>query len=81
MYCPPPPVSERAKLGWKWGRIVLFGLIILHAKFPLPTMSRSCLKVPGGGWVGGGVESKLSVQLRPKLKNIVYTIHVSRKLI
>ena len=38
-------------------------------------MPRSCLKVPGGGWVvewvggggGGGVESKFSVQLIPKL--------------
>ena len=73
----PPPGTERVKLGWDWGRIVWFGLIIHHTKFQLPTMPRSCLKVPGGGWVvvsggGGGVESKFSVQLRPKLNNKNY---------
>ena len=36
------------------------------AKFQLPTMSRSGLKVPGGGG-GCGLESDFSVQLRPKL--------------
>ena len=49
-------------------------------------MSGSLQKVPGGGgWVGGWVvvESKFSVQLRPKLNNmnpcnkfIMYNVHV-----
>ena len=40
-------------------------------KFQLPSLSRSGLKVPGGGvvgWGGGGVvvEAHFSVQLKPK---------------
>ena len=46
----PSPPTERVKHGWEWGRIVWFGLIILHTKFRLPSMPRSGLKVPGG-WV------------------------------
>ena len=38
------------------------------AKFQLPSLSRSGLKVPGGGGVVGcgGVEAHFSVQLKPK---------------
>ena len=72
MYSPTPASrTKRVKLGWEWGRIVWFGLIIHRTKFQLPTMPRSGLKVPGGGG-GGGVESKFSVQLRPKLNKNVY---------
>ena len=43
------------------------------AKFQLPSLSRSGLKVPGGvvgwwggvGWGGGVVEAHFSVQLKP----------------
>ena len=66
---PPPHRTERVKLRLEWGRIVWFGLFIHHTKFQLPSRPIRCLKVPGGGWVLGGVESKFSVQLRPKLNN------------
>ena len=74
---PPPPATERVKHGWEWGRIVWFGLIIHHTKFQLPTMPRSGLKVPGGWWVvvGGGVESKFSVQLRPNTQFLDTCLH------
>ena len=49
------------------GRMVGLSLVILHTKFQLPTRPRCGLKVPGGGGGGGGIESKFSVQLRPKL--------------
>ena len=53
-------------------------------------MPRRCLEVPGG-WVvgggGGGVESKFSVQFKPKLRisdrtpNLVYSLIMTIKAI
>ena len=45
------------------------GLVNVSAKFQLPSLSKSGLKVPGGGvgWCGGGVvEAHFSVQLKLK---------------
>ena len=74
----PSPLTQRVNLLWEWGRIVGFGFIILPIKFQLLIMPRRGLKVPGG-WVvgGGGVESKFSVQLRPKLNNFLVIQHSS----
>ena len=48
----------------------LVGLLSVCAKFQLPSLSRSGLKVPGGavgvGWWGGVVEAHFSVQLKRK---------------
>ena len=48
----------------------LVGLVSVCAKFQLPSLSKSGLKVPGGvvvGWWGGlVVEAHFSVQLKPK---------------
>ena len=49
----------------------LDGLVSVCAKFQLPSLSKSGLKVPGGvvvwWWCGGGVvEAHFSVQLKPK---------------
>ena len=43
------------------------GVVSVCAKFQLPSLSRSGLKVPGGVvWWCGGVEAHFSVQLKPK---------------
>ena len=47
----------------------LVGVVSVCAKFRLPSLSKSGLKVPGGvvvGWGGGVVETHFSVQLKPK---------------
>ena len=48
----------------------LVGLVSVCAKFQLPSLSKSGLKVPGGvvvvGWWGGVVEAHFSVQLKSK---------------
>ena len=46
----------------------LVGVVSVCAKFRLPSLSKSGLKVPGGVVVGwwGGVEVHFSVQLKPK---------------
>ena len=48
----------------------LVGLVRVCAKFQLPSLSKSGLKVPGGvvvgWWWGGVVEAHFSVQLKPK---------------
>ena len=47
----------------------LVGLVSDCAKFRLPSLSKSGLKVPGGvvvWWCGGVVEAHFSVQLKPK---------------
>ena len=44
------------------------GLVSVCAKFQFPSLSRSGLKVPGGGvgwWWDGVVEAHFSAQLKP----------------
>ena len=47
----------------------LVDLIFVSTKSQPPTLPRSGLKVPGGGWVGGGWLRPICVQLWPKPNN------------